>query len=178
MLIGLRGSGKSTLGTRLAHRRHAAFIDLDSLVTAQIGCASVTEAWARLGEPAFRAAEAQSLRTVLGRPSSVLSLGGGTPTAPGAADLLARAAVTIVYLRASAVLLRQRLLAGGVGDRPPLLPGVPGAAADPLSEIEAVFMRRDPLYLGLAHAVIEVDGLSLEQADAALDRIATDARAG
>ncbi|QKK09395.1 MAG: hypothetical protein HND58_15335 [Planctomycetota bacterium] len=99
LLIGLRGSGKSTLGRLVAERLVAdglvaAFSDLDDAVLARLGHATVAEAWNTLGEPAFRTAETACLRERVpaalddGTPQVVVALGGGTPTAPGAAELL------------------------------------------------------------------------------------------
>ena len=84
----------------------------------------------------------------------MLALGGGTPTAPGAADILRAASKSggarVVYLRCEPDELRARLDAVGVGPDRPSLTG-----ADPRDEIEAVFVRRDPLYTDLADAIVE-----------------------
>ncbi|MFM9958018.1 MAG: shikimate kinase [Phycisphaerales bacterium] len=159
ILMGLRGSGKSTLGRLAAERLHVPFIDLDDRVMARLGHATVSQAWAAVGEPAFRAAETEELRIVLESPPSpdrglILALGGGTPTAPGAESLLKQAAATgakLVYLRCTPEELRARLkAAGGAGTNRPSLTG-----RDPLEEIDEVFARRDPLYCSLATHRIE-----------------------
>ncbi|MCH7962234.1 MAG: hypothetical protein IIC49_07845, partial [Planctomycetes bacterium] len=87
LLMGLRGSGKSTIGREFAAASGRTFIDLDELTLVRLGTESVAEAWARFGESAFRAAEREELDRVLrSRPSgrTIVALGGGTPTAPGA----------------------------------------------------------------------------------------------
>lgn len=155
VLIGLRGSGKSTLGRLAAQRLGRAFIDLDDRTAARLGHASVANAWAAAGEPAFRAAEVEALPEALRTSNLVLALGGGTPTAPGAEALLrdaqSRGEIVIVYLRCTPAELRARLLAaGGPGANRPSLTG-----RDPLDEIEEVYARRDGLYRGLAGRVIE-----------------------
>lgn len=165
LLIGLRGSGKSTLGRLVAERLVAdglvaAFSDLDDAVLARLGHATVAEAWKTLGEPAFRAAETACLRERLPEslddrtPPTVVALGGGTPTAPGAAELLGeareRGLVTIVYLRAQPETLRARL--GAADANRPSLTG-----AGTLDEIDAVFAARDGLYQELATEIIEID---------------------
>ncbi|MBL0927858.1 MAG: shikimate kinase [Phycisphaerales bacterium] len=159
VLMGLRGSGKSTLGRALARSESVPFVDLDERTLARLGCAHASEAFARLGEPAFRAAEAEALREVLEGPGPViLALGGGTPTAPGAAGQLAEASRrgwVIVYLRLSPVELRARLSQGRSGpglNRPSLTGG------DPLAEIDRVFAARDGVYARLATRTLE--GLS------------------
>jgi shikimate kinase len=125
----------------------------------------VAAAWERHGQSAFRKAELTALLDALAISGAVIAAGGGTPTAPGAADLLiaerdARRAL-VVYLSAGAAELRRRMR--GAGHERPSLTG-----ADPLSEIDAVLTRRDPLYRDLAGDVLETEGLGVE---AALQRL-------
>lgn len=164
ILIGLRGSGKSTVGRAAAARLNREFVDLDDLTPGVMGFASIAEAWSAAGEPGFRNAEVNALERLLRSDPSiarVIALGGGTPTAPGAEALLrgarrsARAAV--VYLRARAPALRSRLRISENQHRPALTP-----SGDVLDEIEQVFQRRDALYRGVADAVIHTDEKSLE----------------
>lgn len=153
VLMGLRGSGKSTVSRALAQLVGLPALDLDDATARALGHTSVGAAWAAMGEPAFRAAEAAQLRSTLAMPPQVLALGGGTPTAPGAADLLRAAArdgtAVIVYLSAPPAVLRARLAAASMTDRPSL------TGASPLDEIEAVYARRDPIYRGLATHIVD-----------------------
>lgn len=160
ILVGLRGSGKSTIGRAVAARLQRSFIDLDDLTPLELGCATIAETWSRQGEPAFRAAELAALNKVLTETNQVIALGGGTPMAPGAPDLLRdhrdRTGAVIIYLRAPAHALRARLQSADNSHRPALTPG----ATDPLAEIDAVLARRDPLYRSLADEVLETEGMS------------------
>lgn len=172
ILMGLRGSGKSTLGRALGAALGREVVDLDDLTPVLLGCASIAQAWSAAGEPGFREAEARALGEVLSRDNQVIALGGGTPTAPGAADLLrahrAATGARLIYLRAGAEELRARLGAADNSHRPPLTPG----ARDPIAEIEAVHAARDPLYLALADDVLEVAGRSLQQCGESLVELA------
>ena len=79
-LIGLPGSGKTTLGRQLAAHYGREFLDLDAAIVAEAGRA-VPEIFAAEGEAGFRAREAAALRAVAawpGRPL-VVATGGGTP---------------------------------------------------------------------------------------------------
>lgn len=169
VLMGLRGSGKSTLGALVASRLGVVFVDLDDRTRALLGAASVAQAWRERGEPAFREAETRALERALGEPACVIALGGGTPTAPGAAALLRGAAAVVVYLRADAPTLRARLAptVASDPDRPTL------TGTDALTEIDAVLRDRDGAYRGLADHVLEVGGLP---PDRAVERLAELAR--
>jgi len=166
LIIGLRGSGKTTAAQSLAHAIGWRCVDLDARVRAMFGAESVTEIFQTHGEPAFRDGEAASLLSVLTEPEpTVVSLGGGTPTAPGAAGAI-RQAVTkgdarVVYLRAEPAQLAARLERLGVGDRPKLVDG------DITGEMQQVFDARDTLYRELAD--VEVD--ASQQADTVRARI-------
>lgn len=154
-LMGLRGSGKSTVGRLLASRLGGGFVDLDDLTPAVLGCATAAEALTTKGEPAFRSAERQALDDPRVRGAAVVALGGGTPThAASAEELRKRVALgdQLVYLRASVETLIARLAATDLSKRPSL------TGADPLAEVGTVWARRDPVYLGLATAIVEVDG--------------------
>lgn len=156
------------MGRAAALRLSWTFVDLDDLTTEALGAASVGEALRR-GAAEFRRAEVGALVEALKGDRKVLALGGGTPTAPGAADVLRRAqrgGAVIVYLRASAATLRARL-AGQVGDRPSL------TGADPLVEIETVLAQRDGPYLSLADVVLDVDGLAEAEVVDRVARLAT-----
>lgn len=166
LLIGLRGSGKSTLGRELADWLGLGFADLDDLTLRSMGFASVKEAWAQAGEAAFRAAEAQSLRDAIGaceEQGGVIALGGGTPTAPGAEVCIRGSDAVTVYLRGEPSLLKARLSGGASDDRPSLTGG------DPVAEIETVFARRDPMYSALADRVLELR--AQEEPDETLARL-------
>src|SRR5690349_2822005 len=102
LLIGLRGSGKTTIGRTLAERLSLSFADLDDLTVKALGATTVSEAWRTHGEAAFRRAEATALKIRITTDSQVLALGGGTPTAPGAGDVIRAAqkqGARVVYLR-------------------------------------------------------------------------------
>ena len=154
VLIGLRGSGKSTLGRLLAARKQVAFVDLDDRTVASSGLPSVSAMFRTLGEPAFRAAECAALSHALAHDvplGAVIALGGGTPLAPGARELLERAralgTVRIVLLDAPPKVLGARL-AVAPGDRPLLV------GADFAEEAALLAERRMPIYRALADATV------------------------
>lgn len=167
-LIGLRGSGKTTLGPRVAAALGRGFIDLDQLIPAKLNTATVAQAWELHGESGFRKAEVQELGRMLKTcDDHIIALGGGTPTAPGAAVLMKTCqqlgTLRVVYLRGTAETLRARMAAADNAHRPSL------TGKNPLDEIDAVLAARDPLYRSLADLVITIDGVSLDAAAAHLE---------
>jgi shikimate kinase len=161
VLMGLRGSGKSTVGRLVAARRGAAFVDLDDVTPRLLGYASAGEAWRASGEAGFREAETRALTQTLAADGRVIALGGGTPMAPGCRAMLQDAAAAgrarLVYLRADAGVLRRRLQQADNSHRPSL------TGIGVLDEIETVFAARDPLYREIAEHIIEVGGLAIEE---------------
>ncbi len=162
-LIGLPGSGKSTVGRQLARRLSAHFVDSDQLIEQRLGC-SIREYFEREGEAAFRDVEEVVLEEVVsadslaqadqldqhsGQPKNsqqVLSTGGGSVLRESNRSLL-RGSGRVVYLRATPEDLYRRLR----HDRNrPLLQGV-----DPMQRLRDLYAQRDPLYRETAHFQIE-----------------------
>ena len=161
VLIGLRLSGKSTLGPIAARQLGREFVDLDDAVLKYLGATNVTDAFGLLGESAWRAGESAELARLLGaKKSCVLSLGGGTPMALGAEQLLrqaqARGEIFIALLDPGESELAMRL-ANNRGDRPPLPSSVltGDARADAATEVRALFESRMPLYRALANVIVD-----------------------
>lgn len=159
LLIGLRGSGKSTIGRALSHRLNRPFVDLDDLSPGVLGCVHAAEAIRRYGEPAFRRAELAALQDVLRHhpdPAPVVALGGGTPTAHGVSELIhayrASGRVRVVYLRATEATLRARLERADNTHRPTL------TGKGVLEEIGVLLNLRDTLYTQTADRIVRVDG--------------------
>ena len=161
VLIGLRLSGKSTLGPIAARQLGLEFVDLDDAVLKHLGATNVTDAFGLLGEHAWRAGESAELARLLGaKKSCVLSLGGGTPMALGAEQILrqaqARGEIFIALLDPGESELAMRL-ANNRGDRPPLPSSVltGDARADAATEVRALFESRMPLYRALANVIVD-----------------------
>jgi shikimate kinase len=147
LLIGLRAAGKSTLGASLAARLGVGFLDLDDLTARELGAASAGDALRTAGEPAFREAETSALRAACEGAPRVIALGGGTPTAPGAApfiDSLRREGrAFVVYLNPPLAILEARLRESA-GNRPSL------TGRGVVEEMSEIARRRQPLYAALA----------------------------
>ena len=152
LLIGLRCSGKTTLGEAVASSMGVAWRDLDTMALDRLGCSSVSEAFEKHGEPGWRDAESSSLLRVLETPTlGVLSLGGGAATTPAAAVGIRAAqasghAVVVLLHPGHDELVRR--LAQGRGDRPRL-------ARDDDAEVRHLSAARLPLYRSIADACVD-----------------------
>lgn len=144
-LVGLPGSGKSTVGRQLARRLQLPFFDSDHVIEQRLGC-SIREFFEREGEARFRDIEAETLAELTAGPPGVLSTGGGAVIRDtNRAHLHARAQV--VYLRSSPEELFRRLRHDR--NRPLLQVG------DPMKKLRELYQQRDPLYRETAHFVVE-----------------------
>ncbi|HUL33249.1 MAG TPA: shikimate kinase [Candidatus Eisenbacteria bacterium] len=113
-LAGFMGSGKSTVGARLARQLGWRFVDLDERIEAAAGIA-IPQFFERHGEPAFRQLEADQLRAALGRAvelrePTVLALGGGTYAQSGAPEFLRNSGVPVIWLDARMEVLLSRCM--------------------------------------------------------------------
>jgi len=101
------GSGKSTTGRKIATSLHWSFIDTDRLIEEHNGL-SVAELFTLHGEPYFREAEKQALKTASARSRTVVACGGGTPCTEENISVMKETGV-ILYLKLPVDILVSRL---------------------------------------------------------------------
>lgn len=151
-LTGFMGSGKTTLGRKLAARMNYEFIDLDHKLEQQVEL-SIAEYFTLFGEDSFRKLEAEVLRKTPYPENAIISTGGGLPCFFDNMEWM-KANGKVVYIKLSPKTLADRLETGK--EERPLLQDKHGDAL--VEFIENKLAEREPFY---AQANIIADGLSL-----------------
>lgn len=146
VLVGLMGSGKSTIGFRLAQSLDWAFCDTDRDIEASTG-ADIPWIFEKEGEEGFRKREHQALLDALERSNTVISTGGGIVELPENRAALQASEAQVIYLSAPPDALFKRV---GQDPNRPLL-----AQGDALATLERLYKRRDPWYREVASQIID-----------------------
>ena len=150
-LVGMPGSGKSTVGRQLARSLSRRFVDSDVEIERQLGH-SIREHFERFGEASFRDVE----QTVIAQLTAsteplVLATGGGAVLRPANRAVLHSPGCQVVYLRTQVEDLLRRLRHD---TQRPLLQGT-----DPGVRLRELFTVRDPLYREVAHHTVDTGRL-------------------
>jgi shikimate kinase len=155
-LIGFMGSGKTTLGKKLAKKLAQPFFDLDQEIEKSTGL-TIGELFDQYGEPHFRDVESKILQSlILKNEHFVLSLGGGTPCSQGNMCLIKRAG-TAIYLKYNAGILASRLK-DGKAKRPLIKDFNESQLKDFITN---KLMEREPFY-NQAQLVLESNNIRVE----------------
>jgi len=153
-LVGLRGTGKSTLGAMLADRLEAPFLELDRLIEQESGV-SLSVLFDLYGQSGFRRLERRVLDQVIERyPRFVLATGGSLVSEPATFERLLTMCFT-VWLRATPEQHMQRVIAQG--DMRPMADN-----RESMSDLRRILDVREPLYRK-ADATIDTSGGSVEE---------------
>lgn len=137
ILVGLPGSGKTTIGRAAAKRLNRPFIDFDTEIEHREH-ASVAEIFERRGEAYFRSLEEALTRELAASRGMVMAPGGGWVTNPGSVELL-RSTGRMIYLRAAPKTVLSRM--ASARHRRPLLEGPDG-----ITKLMQLYDARRPLY--------------------------------
>jgi shikimate kinase len=151
-LVGMPGSGKSTVGPELARRLGVPYVELDAEIERASG-RSVREIFEREGEAGFRELEAAALKEAAVNDPAVVSCGGGVVLEP-ANRVTLRATGEVVFLSVPLEVLERR---------------VEPAADRPLirhrEDMERLYREREPLYREFAAHVVDAAGTPQEVAE-------------
>ena len=146
ILVGPPGAGKSTVGRMVADHLGIEFHDFDEYIEREHG-RPAGELVVEVGRPRFQELQVQILKNLLVEHAGVLALGGGTPTAPGAAELLEPFHVVFLEVDLENLLRREGL----VPLHPWLLP-------NPRAHLRKLLAERVPVYTAVAQAIVDTNG--------------------
>lgn len=142
-IIGMPGSGKSSLGKRVAGQLRIPYVDMDQRISALVGC-TIPELFERYGEEAFRHAETNTLVQLTYEQPSLISTGGGTVMREENRAIMRNFGMIILIDRPLADIMSDIKL-----DRRPLL------AQKGLSEVERLYHERIDTYRAAADIVLD-----------------------
>jgi shikimate kinase len=142
LLVGLPGSGKSTVGKLVAEALSTFLIDIDALLVREMGM-PVSQIFGMVGEARFREMEREAVNAAQARDPCVIVPGGGWAAQPG--QLQAAKQCLIIYLRCLAGTAAKR---SEQGEARPLLAGV-----DPGQRMRTLLEEREPFYVLADHQV-------------------------
>lgn len=154
VLIGYRGSGKSTIGHMLADRLGLQFVDTDDLTCQRLGVDTIAQAWDRFGESEWRRSEGQTAIDLMHHDNQVIALGGGTIINDQAREAIVdRPNTCRIYLRCDPAELYRRIRTDRKFTR--TRPNLPELGAS-VHRIRTMLARREPIYQAAADHMIDV----------------------
>lgn len=159
VLIGFMGTGKSSVGRRLALSRGWPRLDTDAMIAAAVRM-RISEIFERLGQERFREEESAMLAKIDATQRAVIITGGGAILRPENRVRL-HVLGTVFCLTATLSTLLERL--GRRSDRPLL------QTEDPAATVENLLRKREPLYRETADFTIDTTGMSHDQVANAIE---------
>lgn len=149
----MMGSGKSTVGAKIAQSTGRPFYDTDSVIVEKYG--AISDIFKRYGEKYFREIETQAVAELCKKDGLVIATGGGVVLKDENVALL-KSQGKIVFLRAGLETLLKRLKRDTTR---PLL-----QSDDPLeTRLDKLLSERTPVYESVSDCIIDVDGKSAEE---------------
>jgi shikimate kinase len=153
ILIGFMGSGKTAVGQQLAQQLNLDYLDCDQLIE-QTAKMSISDIFAKKGEPYFRDLETEVIETLQDYDGFVLSTGGGMVMRPENVAGLKQIG-RLVLLWAEPAVIYQRIKRE---THRPLL-----KVADPKAEISRILAERAPAYKKVADHIVDTTNLNITE---------------
>jgi shikimate kinase len=143
LLVGLPGSGKSTVGKLVSEALHTLVVDIDAVLVRERGM-PVSQIIGMVGEPRFREMEGDAVTAALARDPCVIVPGGGWAAQPGHVEAVKQQSL-VIYLRCQPSTAAKRC---EQGEARPLLTG-----SDPNQRMRALLEEREPYYRQADHQI-------------------------
>jgi len=153
ILIGFMGTGKTSIGRRVAQSLGFDFVDTDDQIVESAGKA-IADIFSDEGEDYFRALETDALQSCGDSTNQVIATGGGLVLRDKNRELLSEAGY-VIWLKASAEAILERV---SRNHGRPLL-----QTENPLQTINALLQEREGFYASAADFIIDTDGLSADE---------------
>jgi shikimate kinase len=167
VLLGYRGSGKSSVGRKLADSLWGSFVDSDELIAKAAG-RSIREIFEQDGEERFRDLESEAIGQALRGGADVVALGGGAVLREANRALLKSTPHKRIHLRCDPAVLHRRIHADPAtsANRPALT-----ALGGGLEEIVSLLATREPLYREVMTHELDVTDLGIDEAVVRITRM-------
>lgn len=152
VLTGFMGSGKSSVGKKLAKKLQFQFIDTDEIIEKDVGI-SIAKIFQKKGEPYFREVESKAVALVSILDKFVIATGGGVPLKKANMEELERNSI-VIYLKVSPEIVLKRI---GHDLSRPLL-----KTKDPLETAREILHKREQAYARCTE-MIDTDHSSIDE---------------
>ncbi|HLL91242.1 MAG TPA: shikimate kinase [Tepidisphaeraceae bacterium] len=167
-LIGYRGSGKTSVGKRLADRLWQSFVDADAEVVKRANM-TIRQIFEQCGEPHFRDLESQVVADLAKLQEHVVALGGGAVLREQNRQAIQGGGHKVIYLKCDPAELHKRIQADtATAETRPALTTLGGG----VEEVEKLLAEREPIYRQMATAELDVTNLTPEEAVVRVVRLA------
>lgn len=153
ILVGMMGSGKTTVGRLLAERTGREFIDLDALIESRVG-KRIVEIFSDAGEEGFRDLETETLHDIAGATHAVVATGGGVVIRPENRRILQKLGL-VVWLDAPPDVLLKRI---GDDESRPMLHG-----QNPQKRMERLLSERRGFYADASNIHLDTTELTPDE---------------
>lgn len=157
ILIGFMGSGKTTVGKRLAQKKSRIFLDLDEQIATQQQ-QSIKNIFQQFGETYFRMLEQRWLEQFSMQQACILATGGGTLLTPVCCNLLQKIG-RLIYLKADFETIWERLQNDGKESNM----GRPLFQLGKKEQLYRLWQEREALYQAAAQEMIDTTEQTIEQ---------------
>ena len=159
LLIGYRGSGKTTLGRALAAEMNWPFVDLDEQIVQRAGM-TIKEIFQKHGEIGFRQWEMGLLAEMLLLKNHIISLGGGAVLAEENRHAIIKSRHLVIYLKADAEELHRRITADpATAAQRPGLTHLGGT----VEEVRDLLAQREPIYQQMKTIELDVNSAPISE---------------
>ena len=154
ILIGMMGSGKTSVGQAISQAANLVFIDTDTMIESRLKM-TIPHIFAQYGEPYFRSLEADAAQQAATYTGTVIATGGGIVTNPQNMTIL-KASGFVIYLRCS---VKQLYIRTEKDNNRPLL----NTPTERFTKLENLLSQREHLYMQYSDLILDTDKSTIDE---------------